>query len=150
MGLSSIIIIIITSPSRGLRLLTTHCHLLLALPVSIGTFPGPMTDADGRREPAGAERYRRELDKPRVATDIGENVNVAGPLPDSNEGRDPVTAERCRRVVVVEVADVACGPSLNAQGSISDSVEGGVLELDAKRRIHELVVVLNSFETPPH
>ena len=109
-----------------------------------------MTDADGRREPAGAERCRRELDKPRVATDVGEKVIVAGPMPDSDEGRDPVTAERCRRVVVVEVADVACGPSLYTQSGIPDVVEGGVLELDAKRRVHELVVVLYGLETPPH
>ena len=57
-------------------------------------FPGPMTDENGRREPATDERCRRDLDK---------NVHVSGPVTDS----DPVAAERCRRGVhVVLIAEV--------------------------------------------
>ena len=68
-----------------------------------------MTNNNERREPAAAERCRRELDK---------HVGVSGPMTNSDERREPVTAERCRRVDVrldARVAEIAQRPALDAE-----------------------------------
>ena len=101
----------IASPSRGLR------HFTLEL------CPGPVTDVDGGNLDlyAGAERYRRVLDK---------NVVVAGPVTDIDGGNFNLYAgaERCRRVLDKNI--VVAGP-------LTDD-DGGNLNLhaDAERCLH--------------
>ena len=69
-----------------------------------------MTNSDEQREPATAERYRRDRDE-----SVGDVVR--GPMTVDNGGRKPIADERCLREIGVGVVVIA-SPSLKVHRAL--------------------------------